>query len=237
MLFTDLPEVNGAFTVIPQRYQDNRGFFQEGYNSDKYEGKIKACSQLSFSKSKKNVIRGMHCAQYGKLVQCLQGSVIDYMVDLRPESSTYLKWTSVQLSADSPKQVYIPPRCGHGIFAGGRRAPRSRSAAEAIRQVWTDAPPGEDTARRLSSTASCPVCRQGRPAGRNLRRVGLHACVGPFAQRDLGGKAEDSQRPPCPSAHSGVGVVPRPSAQSDKGAVDGAGAEGARALWVLWHHR
>ncbi len=104
-------------------------------------------------------------------------------------------------------------------------------------KVWTDAPPGEDTACRLSSAASCSVCRQRRPAGRNLRRVGLHACVGPFAQRDLGGKAEDSQRPPCPSAHSGVGVVPRPSAQSDKGAMEGAGAEGARALWILWYHR
>jgi len=117
MLFVDLPQVNDAFIAIPQRYQDNRGFFQEGYNSDKYEGKVKGCCQLSFSKSKKNVIRGMHCAQYGKLVQCLQGSVIDYMVDLRPESTTYLKWTSVQLSADCPKQVYIPPRCGHGIFS------------------------------------------------------------------------------------------------------------------------
>jgi len=117
MLFIDIKEVEGAFVVIPKRYQDERGFFQEGYNSKTYEGKVATCQQISFSKSKKNVIRGMHCAQYSKLVQCVQGSVFDYMVDLRPESKTYLQWAVVELSADSPKQVYVPPRCGHGIFS------------------------------------------------------------------------------------------------------------------------
>jgi dTDP-4-dehydrorhamnose 3,5-epimerase len=108
MQFTEVPEVNGAFIVTTPRYHDGRGFFQEHYNAKKYEGKVKACEQVSFcmhicftftpclrsAKSQKHVIRGLHCAQYGKLVQCVQGCIIDYFVDLRPESPTYMKWAA-----------------------------------------------------------------------------------------------------------------------------------------------
>ena len=52
MLFIDIKEVEGAFIVIPKRYHDGRGFFQEGYNSKTYENKVDACHQISFSKSK-----------------------------------------------------------------------------------------------------------------------------------------------------------------------------------------
>jgi dTDP-4-dehydrorhamnose 3,5-epimerase-like enzyme len=58
----------------------------------------------------------MHCSQYGKLVQCVRGSVTDFMVDLREESPTFLKWKSVELSENDAVQVYIQPRCGRGFF-------------------------------------------------------------------------------------------------------------------------
>lgn len=117
MLFVDIDEVQGAFIIVPKRYHDKRGYFQEHFNSATYSDIVKSCEQINFSKSRKNVIRGMHCAQYGKLVQCVQGSVIDFMVDLREESPTYLKWAAVELSQNNAKQVYVPPRCGHGIFS------------------------------------------------------------------------------------------------------------------------
>lgn len=115
MIFTNIEEVQDAFIITPQRYHDQRGYFQEHFNSETYNNI--SCQQISFSKSNKNVIRGIHCAQYGKLVQCVQGAIIDFVVDLRPESPTYLKWKSVELSHDCAKQVYIPPRCGHAIFS------------------------------------------------------------------------------------------------------------------------
>ena len=116
-MFIDIKEVQGAFIINPKRYQDKRGYFQEHFNSLTYKDKIQCCEQISFSKSHKNVVRGLHCAQYGKLVQCVQGSIIDYMVDLREESPTYLKWAAVKLSENDARQVYIPPRCGHGVFS------------------------------------------------------------------------------------------------------------------------
>ena len=117
MLFSDIEEVQGAFIVLPKRYNDHRGYFQEHFNSETYKDKVKSCQQVSFSKSNKNVIRGLHCSQYGKLVQCLQGSIVDHVVDLRPDSPTYLKWAAIELSYDVPKQVYIPPGCGHGFYS------------------------------------------------------------------------------------------------------------------------
>jgi len=70
----------------------------------------------SFSNGK-GVLRGLHCSPYGKLVQCVAGSIVDYFVDLREDSPTYLSWKSVELSAEVPLQVYIPAKCGHGIFS------------------------------------------------------------------------------------------------------------------------
>lgn len=117
MEFIDIPEVNNSFIVIPQRYTDHRGHFQEHYNSEKYQYRISSCQQVSFSVSKKNTLRGIHTTPYGKLVQCLRGRVVDYVIDLRPSSSTYLKWESVVLSEYTSKQVYIPPFCGHAFFS------------------------------------------------------------------------------------------------------------------------
>jgi len=51
----------------------------------------KKSEQTSFSHSKKNVIRGLHCARYGKLVQCIRGHLLDVFVDLREDSPTFLK--------------------------------------------------------------------------------------------------------------------------------------------------
>lgn len=60
-------EIKGAFIVECDRYYDNRGFFQELYRDTRYESIVKGVRQISFSASKKNVVRGIHCSQYGKL--------------------------------------------------------------------------------------------------------------------------------------------------------------------------
>eukprot|EP01127_Copromyxa_protea_P020208 TRINITY_DN6719_c0_g1_i1.p1 TRINITY_DN6719_c0_g1~~TRINITY_DN6719_c0_g1_i1.p1 ORF type:complete len:188 (+),score=25.57 TRINITY_DN6719_c0_g1_i1:13-576(+) len=112
-----IEQVEGAYIFTPPQYTDQRGFFQEHFNSVKYAGKVSEVKQISLSESHANVIRGIHCSQYGKLVQCIKGRIFDVVVDLRSESPTFMKWAMVELSADKSTQVFIPARCGHGFFA------------------------------------------------------------------------------------------------------------------------
>ncbi len=73
--------------------------------------------QISISRSQINVLRGLHCSPYGKFVQCVEGEVFDCMVDLRPDSPSFLQWTGKVLSEENGYQMYIPARCGHGFFS------------------------------------------------------------------------------------------------------------------------
>ena len=87
------PEV---LLIEPQIFKDERGFFYESFNQDKFEkmtGKKITFVQDNYSKSNKNTLRGMHyqippMAQ-GKLVSVLQGQIFDVVVDLRKSSKTF----------------------------------------------------------------------------------------------------------------------------------------------------
>lgn len=119
-----LENVNGAFIVKGVRHRDQRGFFEEIYNESKFASdanvfKASAWQQVSLAGSQSNVLRGLHCSNYAKYVQCVRGRVFDVVVDLRPESPTYLKWQGVWLDGDdsAPTHLYVPKRCGHGYFS------------------------------------------------------------------------------------------------------------------------
>lgn len=111
--------IKDAFIVKGKRFLDDRGFFEELYNQSKYSKPItKSWDQVSLASSKADVLRGLHCSNYAKYVTCVKGEVYDVIVDLRPDSPTYLKWTGVWLNADEPDpvSVYVPKRCGHGYY-------------------------------------------------------------------------------------------------------------------------
>lgn len=122
---TPLENVNGAFIVKGMRHGDQRGFFEEIYNESKLAPvvsvfKTSAWQQVSLASSQPNVLRGLHCSNYAKYVQCVRGRVFDVVVDLRPESSTYLKWQGVWLDGNDepePVHLFVPKRCGHGYFS------------------------------------------------------------------------------------------------------------------------
>uniref|UniRef100_A0A6B2LLZ8 dTDP-4-dehydrorhamnose 3,5-epimerase n=1 Tax=Arcella intermedia TaxID=1963864 RepID=A0A6B2LLZ8_9EUKA len=99
-----------------ERHFDERGFFQEHYHSMKYPW-VGGVAQTSYSHSRRDVLRGLHRSQYGKLVQCVSGRLFDVMVDLRKDSPTYLNWFGIWLSGDELKQVFIPAGCAHGFYA------------------------------------------------------------------------------------------------------------------------
>lgn len=71
--------------------------------------------QVTVSRSKKNVIRGLHCSPHHKLVNCPTGKAFDVVVDLRPDSPTFLQWDAGWL--DRTHHIVIPPFCAHGFFA------------------------------------------------------------------------------------------------------------------------
>ena len=102
---------------------DLRGKFVKIYNEDIYsESGISLCIREQYSSiSNKGVIRGMHFQlppyDCDKLVTVIDGSVIDVVLDLRKNSSTYLKWQEVMLCKEKPEALFIPKGCAHGFLA------------------------------------------------------------------------------------------------------------------------
>lgn len=107
-----------CFLIHPKRMNDDRGFFQETFEEKKY-GSLSNIrwAQSNWSRSKKNVLRGIHCAKYAKLVNCVRGRIWDVVVDLRSKSPTYKKVFSIEISEENALQVYVPEGCGHGFLS------------------------------------------------------------------------------------------------------------------------
>ena len=109
--------------IEPQVFGDDRGFFYESFNQNKFEeamGKKINFVQDNHSKSIKGVLRGLHYQltpkAQGKLVRVIQGEVFDVAVDLRQSSPTFGKWVGEIISADNKKQLWIPEGFAHGFL-------------------------------------------------------------------------------------------------------------------------
>jgi dTDP-4-dehydrorhamnose 3,5-epimerase len=112
--------LTGVIVVEPEVFRDERGFFLETFSRAKYARGGIDCEFLqdNHSRSQRNTIRGLHAQRQhpqGKLVRVLIGSILDVVVDIKRDSPTYLKWISVELSADNFRQIYVPPGFAHGI--------------------------------------------------------------------------------------------------------------------------
>tara|TARA_Y100001949_G_scaffold175831_1_gene186735 strand:- start:2414 stop:2953 length:540 start_codon:yes stop_codon:yes gene_type:complete len=115
-------ELNGAYLIELERNEDERGFFTRVWDKKLYEekGLNSELLQISLSYSKKRgTLRGMHFQkkpfEETKLVRCTKGKIFDVIIDLQPESSTYKKWFSIELSADNLQALYIPEGFAHGF--------------------------------------------------------------------------------------------------------------------------
>ena len=120
MLFTET-RLQGAFIIDVDRREDNRGFFGRLFCQEEFaaHGLKPLIAQANVgSNINRGTIRGMHF-QYQpvaetKYIRCTRGAILDIIVDLRPESTTYLEHIAVELSADNQRGLYIPERFGHG---------------------------------------------------------------------------------------------------------------------------
>ena len=113
--------IEGLLIIEPQVFADARGFFVETYNEERYRaaGIDAKFVQDNMSRSQYGVVRGLHFQKgefaQAKLVQCIQGEVLDVALDLRPGSHTYGKWFSVLLTSDNHRQFFIPRGFAHGF--------------------------------------------------------------------------------------------------------------------------
>lgn len=116
-------EISGMFLVKCQQSFDLRGRFVKNFNAPVFEryGIHFVCRESFYSVSRKNVIRGMHFQVYPfdgyKLVTLVAGHVLDVVLDLRKESSSFGRHLAVELNADRGDAILIPPDCAHGFLA------------------------------------------------------------------------------------------------------------------------
>jgi dTDP-4-dehydrorhamnose 3,5-epimerase len=112
----------GVVVVDVERKQDARGFFartfcREEFAAEGLEPTVEQCS-ISFS-SRAGTLRGMHyqvaSATEAKLVRVTSGAVLDQVVDVRPDSPTYLSSFAIELTAANRTALYVPPMCAHGF--------------------------------------------------------------------------------------------------------------------------
>ncbi|MES2972776.1 MAG: dTDP-4-dehydrorhamnose 3,5-epimerase [Pseudomonadota bacterium] len=117
----------GVVVVEPRRFHDERGWFMESFNERKFGAALEAAGlppagrfvQDNLSRSHRHVLRGLHYQlpphAQGKLVGVVHGKVWDVALDVRRHSPTLGRWTGIELSADSPRQLWVPPGFAHGF--------------------------------------------------------------------------------------------------------------------------
>ncbi|QXP60658.1 dTDP-4-dehydrorhamnose 3,5-epimerase [Olleya sp. HaHaR_3_96] len=112
-----------CYILEPTIFGDDRGYFFESYNKEKFEsliGKAVDFIQDNEAFSKKGALRGLHFQEgvhaQAKLVRVTQGLVIDVAVDLRSNSETFLQHFAIELSAENKKQLFVPRGFAHGYI-------------------------------------------------------------------------------------------------------------------------
>ena len=123
MIFIET-KLSGAFIVELERREDHRGFFARAFCQHEFADhglqSVIVQANIAFNKTV-GTLRGMHFqsppAAETKLVRCTRGAILDIIVDLRPESPTFLESVAVELSADNHRALYVPERFAHGYQA------------------------------------------------------------------------------------------------------------------------
>ena len=114
--------LDGLVVLKPTIFKDNRGYFMESYNKkniNKLLGNVNFV-QDNESESSRGVLRGLHFQKppfaQAKLVRCIEGKVLDVVVDIRKNSKTYGQYFTTELSGENKKQVFIPRGFAHGFL-------------------------------------------------------------------------------------------------------------------------
>ena len=113
---------DGLFFLAPQVFEDDRGFFTESYSKKEFArlGIYTEFVQDNHSKSVKNTLRGLHYQAWpkgqDKLIRCIKGEIMDVVVDIRPDSKTYLQHFKIILTEKFCNQLHISNGFLHGFI-------------------------------------------------------------------------------------------------------------------------
>jgi len=114
--------LDDAFTVELEKQSDERGFFARAWCAHEFESTGRKISFVQASISSNisaGTARGMHYqrppGKEGKFIRCISGGVFDVIVDLRPESETFLQYESFELTAENGRALFAPPGFAHGF--------------------------------------------------------------------------------------------------------------------------
>ncbi|MFM7345340.1 MAG: dTDP-4-dehydrorhamnose 3,5-epimerase [Tagaea sp.] len=164
----------GVKLIEPKVFGDSRGFFLETWNAARYAaaGIPGPFVQDNLSRSARNTVRGLHFQDpnpQGKLVSCLAGAVWDVVAEIRPDSPFFGRWLGVELSAETRRQLWVPPGYAHGFavlsefadFAYKVDAPYSPADEKIVR--WND--PGLAIDWKIDPAAAILSARDAGAAG------------------------------------------------------------------------
>ena len=149
MQFTET-KLKGTFILDLEQRRDERGFFARTFCAKEFEahGLKPTVAQCNLSCNyKKGTLRGMHYqiapATETKLVRCTQGAIYDVIIDMRPESPTYLSYIGVELTSENRRALYVPEMFAHGYQA-------LTDGAEVVYQVGEFYTPGYERGLRYN---------------------------------------------------------------------------------------
>ena len=159
MKFTET-SLKGAFIVEPAPISDDRGFFTRIYCAREFEqhglkptvvqanvsfnqGRAPCAACIISCRQRRDQARALHA-----------GAIYDVIIDLRPDSPSYLEHFGVELTADNRKKLYVPEMFAHGYLDARRTAARSfiRSASST-----RPAPSAASATTILPSASSWPA--------------------------------------------------------------------------------
>jgi dTDP-4-dehydrorhamnose 3,5-epimerase len=109
-------KIKGLVLIKTNLFRDKRGFFKE---VEKFKILKKKFIFDCFSYSKKNTLRGLHLQtkrKQAKIITVVHGKILDVVVDLRQNSSTYGKYFSIEISQNSDFSIFVPEGCAHGFL-------------------------------------------------------------------------------------------------------------------------
>jgi len=114
--------LKGVLVILPEKHEDERGYFARTwcrriFGDRGLNPELVQCG-TSFNK-RRGTLRGMHYQasphQETKLIRCTRGSIHDVVIDLRPDSPSYMRHAPVRLSAHEGNMLYVPEGCAHGF--------------------------------------------------------------------------------------------------------------------------